>query len=359
MRTVTSEKTYFKILQIAGEGLNSTVYKTLREDFSGSISQMVALKVLRSKNSVSFWKQEVQSLLKVDSPFCVKVFGYEWIDGHPSMVLEWLNGIELNEYLKDHQPSKEHALELVSQIYRGLMDLHLSGLNHGDLHLGNVFVTDTGQVKLIDFGLANVSRVSEQGTPLFRAPELETGVSPNLWTDLFSLGRVAESLGINPGELLSPAPHLRSFHNLTSNPEAQMEIGDHIQRILNQKKLQQESQTQHLESPIPSTSLLSKKLLGLLPLAFFLATSSASQKEFLSQACPVEIRTREWTQIQIDKAIDQYAPVQLKKLPCHKVVTLKWKRSGASGTLRFKPSPAKSPLILTDKDFSLDHMTPN
>ncbi|HAG91686.1 MAG TPA: hypothetical protein DCL41_07425, partial [Bdellovibrionales bacterium] len=144
-----------------------------------------------------------------------------------------------------------------------------------------------------------------------------------------------------------------------SNPEAQMEIGDHIQRILNQKKLQQESQTQHLESPIPSTSLLSKKLLGLLPLAFFLATSSASQKEFLSQACPVEIRTREWTQIQIDKAIDQYAPVQLKKLPCHKVVTLKWKRSGASGTLRFKPSPAKSPLILTDKDFSLDHMTPN
>lgn len=353
MDLLESEKTYFKVLHLAGEGLNSCVYKAIRQDATGTISQEVALKVLKSKNSVSFWRQEVQSLLEVSSPYCVKVYGFEWVDQKPAVVLEWLEGLNLFELAKESPLDPELVREIVCQVQKGLIDLHMMGLCHGDLHPGNIFVTTSGEIKLIDFGWANVSRCSIQGSPEFRAPELcNKGARPNLFSDLYSLGKISELLGVEALSLTQSSPRARHHQGDHPQPIRQSQIARAVLRVLNLKKIEGLNKTVLLNTQEQSKPHISFKPLRFFIFSAFLLATGASSKTPLHRGCFVEVRTKNWVQILLPSAEWVYAPIKVRYPSCSPI-KIHWKNGRASGSLiRYVGSGLK--LKISDKDFSLD-----
>src|SRR6185503_5134840 len=90
----------------------------------------------------------------------VTIFEVGEHDGLPYMVLEYLEGKTLSEVLDGH-PSTRQFTELMVSVARALERAHEHGIVHRDLKPSNVFVTDRGQVKVLDFGVARLADRNE------------------------------------------------------------------------------------------------------------------------------------------------------------------------------------------------------
>ena len=183
-------------MEVLGEGSSGTVYKAEKQDESGQISTIVALKVLNSNELTDVWRREFQSLKQVRSHNCVHVFGFERVMDKPALSLEYVEGLSLQE-LTGYGVLKSNLIsEITCQILSGLEDLWEQGLFHGDLSPANILVSTSGVVKLLDFGLGNRSETKTLATPHFTAPEVSLGKGTARSSDLYSLGRVIEYLAI-------------------------------------------------------------------------------------------------------------------------------------------------------------------
>jgi len=179
-----------EILELIGQGSSGCVYRAVRTDPTGTIKQPVALKILNSKNLVKIWRKEFDSLVKVNSRHCVRIYGYEWIHEKPALMLELVRGVTLTELRISHSLSDEEIRHILSETRRGLEDLAAAGLCHGDLSPSNIMIDENGRIRLCDYGLGNIDRQHRRLTPRYAAPEaLKSGAS-GLSSDLWSLGRI-------------------------------------------------------------------------------------------------------------------------------------------------------------------------
>ena len=121
--------------------------------------------------------------------------------GQPFFAMEFLEGRDLGRRIRSQEPmTLARKLDVVSQVAEGLRYAHALGVTHRDIKPGNIFLTSTGEVKLLDFGLARVhgselTRThSMLGTLSYMAPEQIRGERADARTDLFSLGVVLYEL---------------------------------------------------------------------------------------------------------------------------------------------------------------------
>ena len=225
MRTLKSSLHHYKIERLVGEGQHSRVYKAIQYDHRTGLKNCVALKVLKSKHRVQQWKAEFNTLAQVRSLYCVRVLAWEWLQSHPALVLEYVDGPSLDclqTYL-----SPACVYEVLRQVQLGLDDLRQHNLCHGDLSLHNIMINSKGQVRLVDFGLAN--RKFQHLTPEFAAPELLKGQFVNSQSDMYSVGRVAQTLlgrlsPVQKKTWLHPVPERRQWVPLTTSPLAQSSL---------------------------------------------------------------------------------------------------------------------------------------
>lgn len=351
MALFASKETFFEILDLAGEGLNSRVYKALRKDASGSISQVVALKILKSKNAVPFWRQEVQSLLQVNSPHCVRVLDFEWVGNHPALVLEWFEGVTLTHLYENCLLTEAEALEVALQVQEGLVDLHCSHLCHGDLHMDNIFIEKSGEIKLLDFGMANVSRYKSQGNPRLRAPELETDNSPSFWSDLYSLGILCNELGLTHSNLCHSDPNQRDLLPGKKSLKSKMSLAEKVNSLLKRKEFTSTQKTLCL-SPDKDHPFKNpfKLLSSLIVFSLFLALNPSRANH---RSCLLEIKTKNWHLVQVNNSEQRYAPTSFLLKSC-KDATIHWQSANGQGDLIVNSSSALH-VLLKDEDFFLDH----
>lgn len=180
-------------MELLGEGLTSCVYKAIKKHRAWGVEQTVALKILKSKDLVPTFAQEVHALGRVDSPHCVKL--YDWIDTQktPVLVLEYLDGITLDECLRRIRFSQSLIDEIVAQVQSGLKDLQKNNLKHGDLSPKNIFITKQGVVKLLDFGFS-LQKKATAGTVAYLSPEAWEQNEQTAESDLFALGIIKHEL---------------------------------------------------------------------------------------------------------------------------------------------------------------------
>lgn len=195
------------IEKLIGLGGMAAVY--LSHDSAGT---PVAIKVLHSEFSTNDgvrqrFIREAKLTQAVDHSGRVEVYDEGTSEeGDPYFVMEMLEGVTLDKLWKRHNRvlPLEYALEIIDRVLDFLAVCHGMNIVHRDLKPANIFVTDSGYVKVLDFGVARLREAGVDptlagtalGTPAYMAPEQALGSNDRIdaRTDLFSIGAVLHAL---------------------------------------------------------------------------------------------------------------------------------------------------------------------
>lgn len=168
---------------VVGEGMFSRVRIAKIKEPPGETTP-IALKVLKKKDIVKMQqvehvRQEKDILLRISHPFIVDLLGTFQDEQSLYMMMEFVNGGELHEYiqLQAGQTPKLDCAFFCSEIFLAIAYLHALEIVHRDLKPQNLLLDDQGHVKLTDFGFAKIIPNKEKsftmvGTPEYVAPEI-------------------------------------------------------------------------------------------------------------------------------------------------------------------------------------------
>src|SRR6202035_2841453 len=170
----------YSIVKLIGRGGMGEVYRAIRAD--GQYQQTVALKLVRagSRTCVDRFNAERQFLAALDHPGIARLYdGGVTADGHPYMVMEYVEGENLLAWCEVRQASLQERLVLFLQVCDAVAYAHSHLIVHRDLKPTNIFVTADGRVKLLDFGIAKLLQTDTLGdatrtahvSPAYAAPE--------------------------------------------------------------------------------------------------------------------------------------------------------------------------------------------
>ena len=186
---------------VLGRGAMGVVYKA----HDPKIDRVVAVKtihptLLQTPDGADlrqrFWR-EAQAAARCLHANIVAVFDCDEQDGLPYIVMEYVQGRELQDFLRyTPRVDAETTVSIVGQMLAGLGFAHANGVVHRDLKPANVILLEGGRVKVADFGVARLDTTSFTqhgavlGSPGFMAPEQFTGTGVDHRTDIFATGIV-------------------------------------------------------------------------------------------------------------------------------------------------------------------------
>ena len=187
----------YQILDLIGEGGQGAVYRA-QDPASG---QIVAVKVLSASISdgefLERFQREASILATIQHPNIIQVFDHGEEDGQHYIVTEFVTENLERILERGGKLPIQRAVTVTKQVAAALAVSHSSGITHRDIKPANVLITDSGDVKLIDFGIASAEVLSKVtnanatvGTPLYMSPEQIQGEGVDSRTDIYSLGCV-------------------------------------------------------------------------------------------------------------------------------------------------------------------------
>jgi WD40 repeat protein/tRNA A-37 threonylcarbamoyl transferase component Bud32 len=191
--------THYEVQGVVGQGGMGVVLK----GFDEVLKRVVAIKVMTPQLATSpsarkRFLREAQAAAAVRNEHVVDIYAVEGVDGLPFLVMEFVNGISLQERLDRVGPLElKETLRIGMQTAAGLAAAHQQGLIHRDVKPANILLENGVQrVRITDFGLARTvvddASISHSGvvagTPQYMAPEQARGEPVDHRADLFSLG---------------------------------------------------------------------------------------------------------------------------------------------------------------------------
>jgi serine/threonine protein kinase/dienelactone hydrolase len=188
----------YRIEKVLGRGGMGVVYKA--EDTK--LKRNVALKFLppeltRDKEARERFVLEARAAAALSHPKICTIYEIDEEEGKSFIAMEFVEGENLKSKLEKSPPQLEEALDIAVQVAEGLEEAHKKGIIHRDIKSSNIMVTDKGQAKIMDFGLAKVkggSLLTREGTTLgtvaYMPPEQARGEEVSHRSDIWSLGVV-------------------------------------------------------------------------------------------------------------------------------------------------------------------------
>ena len=192
----------YAVVRELGRGGMGVVYLASRVD--GNFQQEVALKLLKrgmdSEAILAGFLRERQILAWLQHENIARLYdGGLSEDGRPWFAMEYVDGLPVTQYCDQHRLSVPQRLELFRKACAAIQYAHQNLVIHRDLKPSNVLVTQDGQLKLLDFGIAKLLGESAQGatltalgaramTPEYAAPEQLRGEAVTTATDVHALG---------------------------------------------------------------------------------------------------------------------------------------------------------------------------
>ncbi|MDP2559630.1 serine/threonine-protein kinase [Psychrobium sp. 1_MG-2023] len=193
----------YQLTQSLGQGGMGQVFKAERND--GKIEQTVAIKFLhplfQQYQSGQLLLQEAQALASLSHPNIASILDIsETHDGNTFIVMEYIEGVTLDVYLQKNSLSIAQKLSLFNQVSDAVLEAHNHQIIHADIKPSNVLITSSGQAKLIDFGVMQVTEGLHNSAPKFvtaylgamtvnyASPEQLNGGKATIASDIYSLG---------------------------------------------------------------------------------------------------------------------------------------------------------------------------
>ena len=251
---------HFKIVEKIGSGGMGVVYKA--EDTT--LGRSVALKflpadVLTSASAQERFLREARAAAALNHPNICIVYETGLHEGRQFIAMELLEGQTLRQRLGASGPvhiRADEVLDLAIQIVDALNAAHKKGIIHRDLKPANIFITQRGQAKILDFGLAKFAGARQEttettlsaeesltspgsavGTIAYMSPEQARGEEIGARSDLFSLGAVLYEMATGRQAFIgntSVAVYDSILHNVPTSPKRlNPEIPDRLEQIIN------------------------------------------------------------------------------------------------------------------------------
>lgn len=187
----------YEITEIIGIGGMANVYKA----YDVIENRIVAVKILReeymgSEEMRRRFKNESKAMAVLNHPNVMKVYDVSFSDRMQSIVMEYIDGITLKEYIEQQGVLKwKEAVHFTVQILRALQHAHDKGIVHRDIKPQNIMLLSDGTIKITDFGIARFARSETRtltdkaiGSVHYISPEQAAGAATDARTDLYAVG---------------------------------------------------------------------------------------------------------------------------------------------------------------------------
>jgi serine/threonine-protein kinase len=214
----------YRLLRPLAEGGMGSVWLAERSD--GMVNRPVALKLPRGawrrSGLAARMAREREILAALNHPNVARLYDAGLApDGQPYLALEYVEGRRIDEDCRDKRLAVEARLRLFVQVANAVAHAHAKLIVHRDLKPANILVTEDGQVRLLDFGIAKLleegraaegelTQVSGRAfTPEYASPEQVAGKPITIGTDVYSLGVVLFEL-LTEGRPYAPARDSRA-----------------------------------------------------------------------------------------------------------------------------------------------------
>jgi eukaryotic-like serine/threonine-protein kinase len=242
----------YKIVSFLGQGAMGKVYKAHDPVLDRYVAVKTITTTLASDPELRRrFQVEAQAAARLNHPNIITVYDYGDQDETIYIAMELLEGTDLKEMLiAGSLKSLSEKLRIMGQICDGLSFAHSKGVIHRDLKPANVHFTHTGQVKIMDFGLARLDSGDRSkagsvvGTPNYMSPEQVMGDEIDQRTDVFSAGAVFYELLSNRKPFDADSVHGILFQVVHKEPtpvrelsrELPMIVGEVVQRALSKDR---------------------------------------------------------------------------------------------------------------------------
>ena len=194
----------YEVKELIGSGGMANVSKAVMLGRNGPVpaGTVVAVKVLRQEYThdpelVRRFKNESKAISLLNHPNIVKVYDVSVNDQLQYIVMEYVDGMTLREYLNERggKLTSRETVHFISQILKALEHAHANGVVHRDIKPQNIMLLDNGQLRMMDFGIARISRAENQllsgktmGSVHYISPEQAKGDETDCTSDIYSVG---------------------------------------------------------------------------------------------------------------------------------------------------------------------------
>ncbi|HEX2266978.1 MAG TPA: Stk1 family PASTA domain-containing Ser/Thr kinase, partial [Actinomycetota bacterium] len=195
------------------------------------LGRQVAVKILGGhfaddESFVARFRREAQSAAALNHPNVVSVFDTGSDDGTHFIVMEYVQGRTLADVIKDDAPLlPERAVEITESAAAALGFAHREGIVHRDVKPGNIMLTPTGDVKVMDFGIARAvssdsltQTATVLGTATYFSPEQAQGASVDARSDIYSLGCVLYEMVTSHPPFAADSPVTVAYKHVKEDP---------------------------------------------------------------------------------------------------------------------------------------------
>lgn len=208
----------YKIVRELGRGGMGTVYLAERDD--EQYQSQVAVKLVRRGMDTDLilhrFYRERQTLARLQHPNIARLLdGGNTKEGHPFIVMEYVEGLRVTEYCQKHDLGVTQRLRLFLDVCKAVAYAHRQFVVHRDIKPGNILVDQTGAVKLLDFGICKLLHAEEPNgertmggagqllSPDYASPEQIRGETITVASDVYSAAAVLYELltGVRPHKI--------------------------------------------------------------------------------------------------------------------------------------------------------------
>jgi serine/threonine protein kinase len=246
--TISSGKTIarkYKIIEELGRGGMGVVYKAK----DTRLDRTVALKFLSSeltqdKEAKQRFVQEAKAAAALNHPNISIIHEIDEHEGQTFIAMEYIQGHSLKQGLEDGPLEIDEAKDIALQVAEGLKEAHDKGIVHRDIKPANIMLTDKGQAKITDFGLAKLSGGADltkastiMGTVAYMSPEQAKGEAVDHRTDIWSLGAMIYEMLSGKKPFQKSQEHALIHAILDEKPESLSTVRRDIPRAIEQAVL--------------------------------------------------------------------------------------------------------------------------